>query len=156
MMNRPNRNTIEKLLSLVEPVTESGCWIYHGCVSPNGYAYARFEGKPVSVHRLLYTRFVGQIPLDLQIDHLCRVKCCVNPAHLEAVTSQENTLRGIGPSAMNAKKTHCPRGHELIGNNVYLRLGRMRNCVLCRNLQNKMRRAKRKAEYRAIVKRGRV
>jgi hypothetical protein len=70
-------------------------------------------------HRFAYSVLVGPIPDGLQIDHLCRNEMCVNPEHLEPVTQRINMLRGTGPQAVNAQKTHCPKGHPLSGNNVY-------------------------------------
>jgi hypothetical protein len=65
-------------------------------------------------HRHSYRLFVGEIPDGLFIDHLCRVRNCVNPAHLEPVTRKENILRGVGWAAENARKTACPLGHSLL------------------------------------------
>jgi hypothetical protein len=87
------------------------------------------------VHRWMYENFVGPIPADLQLDHLCRNARCINPEHLEAVSPRENILRGQGPSAQAARRTHCPRGHELIGENLTHRRNRTdRECRLCKNL----------------------
>lgn len=73
----------------------------------------------VLAHRYAYELLVGPIPEGLHIDHLCRVRLCVNPAHLEAVTCHENNRRSTSPTAVNAKKTHCPRGHEYTEENTY-------------------------------------
>jgi hypothetical protein len=85
------------------------------------------------MHRYAYEALVGPIPDGKQIDHLCRNRACCNPEHLEPVTIQENIRRGEGPQAINARKTHCIRGHALSGDNLYLvpKSGR-RNCVICR------------------------
>jgi hypothetical protein len=81
---------------------------------------------------LAYEYANGPIPEGLQIDHLCRVKCCINPDHLEAVTPSVNVLRGLVPitaskhmKALRARqiaipRTHCARGHELTAENVYI------------------------------------
>ena len=95
-----------------EPIPESGCWIWIGAVNPFGYGWQQRGGRKFMAHRVVYEALVGPIPHGMQLDHLCRVKCCVNPAHLEPVTGQVNTLRGMGPSALNARKTHCQQGHE--------------------------------------------
>jgi hypothetical protein len=88
-------------------ISPTGCWIWKGSLNPDGYPF--FSQK--SVHRLSYQILVGPIPDGMEIDHLCRQRACVNPHHLEAVTHKVNVLRGNGPTAKNAQKTHCPRGH---------------------------------------------
>lgn len=110
----------EELLSRYEPVTESGCWIWAGQIGPDGYA--RLNATRLSsiyAHRFFYEQYKGPIPHGLTIDHLCRVKCCVNPYHLEAVTQQVNILSGNNAAAQNAAKTHCPQGHEYTKSNTY-------------------------------------
>jgi hypothetical protein len=106
---------------------EQGCWRWTGSIRPNGYG--SFQGA--SAHRVAYELFVGAIGPDLCVDHLCRVRDCVNPLHLEAVTRAENTLRGTSPAAENARKTTCKRGHPLSGENLYLSNG-ARSCLACR------------------------
>jgi hypothetical protein len=69
----------------------------------------------VRAHRLSYEFIFGPIPEDHEVDHLCRLRPCVNPFHLEVVTHQENNLRGTSPAAMHAAKTACPQGHEYDG-----------------------------------------
>lgn len=80
--------------SKIFPVTESGCWLWTGAVDFSGYGTAFYKRKQTRAHRASYEIHFGPIPNGLTIDHLCRVKCCVNPAHLEAVTLRENNLRG--------------------------------------------------------------
>lgn len=87
----------------------------------------------MEVHRVSYQEFNGPILPGLVIDHLCRNKKCVNPKHLEAITSGENVLRGVGPTAMNARKTHCMRGHKLLG-----KVG-SRSCQTCIHDRDKIR-----------------
>lgn len=82
-------------------------------------------------HRFSYQLYKGNIPKNLVIDHLCKNPSCVNPDHLEAVTNRENILRGISPAAINSKKTHCPKGHKLSGDNVYI-YRNSRWCKKCR------------------------
>ncbi len=88
------------------------CWLWTASQRTNGYGqFAIKHGQVVYAHRFAYEALVGPIPVGLQIDHLCRVRHCVNPSHMEPVTPRENTLRGYGISVINAAKTHCPQGH---------------------------------------------
>lgn len=72
---------------------ENGCWVWQKQCTPNGYGRKWVDGTGVLSHRWYYEQAVGPIPEGLQIDHLCRVKRCCNPAHLEAVTGTENRRR---------------------------------------------------------------
>ena len=90
---------------------EDGCHLWNAAVSGKGYGAIQIDGTPVGAHRVAYEMYVGPIPDGLHIDHLCRVVSCVNPSHLEPVTSRENTLRGA------AVKTHCPQEHEYSSRN---------------------------------------
>lgn len=98
------------------------------------------------VHRLVWEHLVGPIPDGMTLDHLCRITNCVNPDHLEVTTMGENVLRGFGPSAQNARKTHCKRGHALTGENVYYRKDRPghRHCKTCDREGQRRRYATRK------------
>jgi HNH endonuclease len=110
-------------------VVPSGCWLWWGRKTDDGYGL--FGHKNTRAHRAAYEFFVGPIPEGMQLDHTCRVRHCVNPGHLEAVSSRENTLRGETVTGLNAQKTHCPQGHPLDGDNVYLYKGK-RACKECR------------------------
>lgn len=110
---RPQGRSIEERFWSNVVEDPSGCWIWTGGKTRGGYGQftpitTGPEAKTWKAHRFAYDIMVGPIPDGLQLDHLCRVRHCVNPEHLEPVTAQVNTLRGIGVSALNAKKIRCP------------------------------------------------
>ncbi len=109
---------------------EGECWIWQA--SKNQYGYGKYfhNGRLQGSHRVAYEAIVGPVTKGLELDHLCRNRACVNPIHLEPVTHQVNLLRGQGFNAINARKTHCKRGHELIAENLYTRKGK-RRCNAC-------------------------
>jgi hypothetical protein len=124
------------------------CWIWIGARHEQGYGHY-LRGK---AHRFAYEHFVGPIPAGLEIDHLCRIPPCVNPAHLEAVTPRENQLRGYGWSGRNARKTHCPQGHPYVEGNLYTwpaQKKRERRCLTCIRKNNRMRQRRYAAERKA-------
>lgn len=119
---------------------ESGCWQWTAARSSNGYGKIQVHAGTQSsdyAHRVSYELHVGPIPAGLVIDHLCRNKLCVNPAHLEPVTARENVLRGTGPSAKCAAMTHCIRGHLLDEENTYVCPRGKRGCRKCRREANR-------------------
>lgn len=91
----------------------SDCWIWTGPRRNKfGYGATCFFGRVLlCAHRASYQMFRGPIPEMMVLDHLCRVPACVNPWHLEPVTSTENNLRGTSPVAQNKRKEKCPYGH---------------------------------------------
>lgn len=84
---------------------ETGCWVWQAQTARKGYARFRHPSGQLA-HRYAYEHYVGPIPDGMTIDHLCRNQGCVNPAHMEAVTATENSLRA------HALRTTCPRGHD--------------------------------------------
>jgi len=126
------RSLRERVFSrlIVDP---SGCLLWTGAITSRGYGQVSSGNRNVPVHRLTYEWFVGPIPDGMEIDHLCRVKHCAAPAHLEAVTHRENVLRGRSPSALQARQTHCIHGHELTADNTYTPPGKYgRLCRICK------------------------
>lgn len=99
------------LSSEIDPAT--GCWNWMHAIDPTGYGRVKRSRRADMAHRVSYEMFVGAIPAGLHLDHLCRNRRCVNPHHLEAVSQRTNILRGTGWAGVNARKTHCVRGHDL-------------------------------------------
>lgn len=134
-------------MSHVSPEPNSGCWLWTHRVTGEGYAmYWNWPTKQWRIaHRHAYLTFVGPIPEGLHLDHLCRVRCCVNPDHLEPVTPLVNTRRSTA-GWQNRAKTHCPRGHPYAGDNLFMRPrrdGQERHCRTCAREATRKSRAKR-------------
>lgn len=130
--NRKRKPLEDKLKNY--QLNENGCWVWLGCKSNIGYGKVLIEGENTLAHRFFYLTLKGPIPEGLCLDHLCRNRACVNPDHLEPVTPGENTLRGVGPSALNRKKTHCLKGHPFDPSPVISKTGfnRGRICKICK------------------------
>jgi hypothetical protein len=92
-----------------------GCWKWTGSVDRDGYA--KYSGR--MAHRLVYLMTHGSVPIDTELDHLCKVRACVNPDHLEPVPHAENNSRSESPSAVHARQTRCVHGHEFTSENTY-------------------------------------
>lgn len=120
-------------------VDKSGeCWLWTGARDWNGYGQTAIGHVNLRAHRVAYELERGPIPDGLTLDHLCRNPPCVNPSHLEPVTSGENTMRGDTPASVNAAKTHCPSGHPLSGDNLFSVSGRRnRRCRECHRIQTR-------------------
>lgn len=101
----------ERFESKIERIPFHSCWEWNGHFNRLGYGMLNCGEKMRSAHRVSYEYHVGQIPDGLHIDHLCRNRACVNPAHLEAVTPRENIMRSNAPAALNARRLTCRRGH---------------------------------------------
>jgi hypothetical protein len=116
----------------------AGCWLWTGDDRLNKYGLFRIGSRATTAHRIAYEEMVGPIPAGLVIDHLCCNPACVNPSHLEPVTRQINTLRGLGPrlasermKARNRERTQCKHGHPYTPENTYHALDG-RRCHRCR------------------------
>ena len=115
-------------------VQDDGCWIWTGAKASNGYGSIGYESRTHSTHRLAYTLLVGPVPEGLQLDHLCRVKSCCNPAHLEPVTNAENQARRSWPT--------CKRGHAYSPENTARNSRGWRYCRECENARRRTARSK--------------
>lgn len=106
------------------------CWLWTGSRDRRGYgAWTRPDKSKARAHRFAYELVVGPIPEELVLDHLCSVRACVNPEHLEPVTHKVNIQRGAN---RNREKTHCKRGHEFTPENTYMTSAGGRGCRACR------------------------
>lgn len=118
-----------------------GCWLWSGHIRKDGYGATWIGSRPYAPHRLMYSVAFGDPPEGTVLDHLCRVRNCCNPGHLEAVSSAENLRRGVGWAGRKSQQTHCVNGHELGGDNLYITPAGNRQCRTCRK--------ERQAKFRA-------
>lgn len=124
----------ERFWSNVVKGAVTDCWPWTGRLNKKEHGYGRISvnGKSMQAHVYAYCLLVGPVPKGLELDHLCRNHLCVNPAHLEPVTHRVNSLRGISIQAINARKTHCLRGHEFTPENTARTREGGRKCKACR------------------------
>lgn len=113
---------VDRLLAK-RTITDSGCWEWGGQRQPTGYGSIYVEGQQLRTHRVSYDLFVGPIPENLHIDHLCRNTSCFNPQHLEPVTHAENMRR--------LRREQCGKGHAMTDDNIYVYRNK-RHCKSCR------------------------
>ena len=132
------------------------CWLWTASTDSKGYGCFNNGMKMVRAHQFSFIQTKGIIAEGLELDHLCRRRNCVNPDHLESITHRENVLRSRGPSALNAQKTSCPKGHAYdLLNTLSHKNGAIRRCRRCeQNRRNaaywREYRRRRKAEGRPL------
>jgi hypothetical protein len=140
------KTLLERFNEKFIPEPNSGCWLWLGTLNKGGYGDICRNGrveKHAQAHRVAYELYVGPIPAGLDLDHLCRVRCCVNPAHLEPVTRSENVKRGLMPAINRARavaQTHCVHGHEFTAENTIHAKVRGRSTRECRECRLKRQR----------------
>lgn len=137
---KPRQSLEQRFWSKVNK-TES-CWLWNAKIEYGGYGIFWFNKKNVKAHRFSYEFIKGKIPIGLTIDHLCRIRHCVNPNHLEPVSLKENVFRSENFVAKNVKKTHCDRGHAFTPENTILSIrsgNRKRTCRTCKVNKSKER-----------------
>lgn len=121
------------------------CWLWIGRLSAKGYGAVSMPGtgRHRPAHRWVWEAVNGPVPDDLVMDHRCRTRACVNPAHLEPASNRDNIVRGIGPTAVNAHASHCVNGHALNETNTYDRPDGKRDCLDCKRERARVANAKR-------------
>lgn len=153
------RTPEEALWSHSRPGDPADCWLWEGGTNGKNYGVVSWNGKRGYAHRLSHEVHIGHIPEGMFVDHTChnadktcpggptcQHRLCVNPAHLEAVTPQQNMLRSLNtiPWA-HAQATACPQGHDYTPSNTRVYRG-MRRCLACARIRSQVwRDAKRSA-----------
>ncbi|NWN89184.1 MAG: HNH endonuclease [Micrococcaceae bacterium] len=122
--------------------SKGGCWLWIGYLNRSGYGTFGVNGKAMLAHRWSYEHYIGPIPDGLDIDHLCRVRHCVNPAHMEPVTNAENIARS--PIHYGAR-TRCKNGHEFTPENTAVRPDGGRRCLTCKRMWGRKTAARKRA-----------
>jgi len=129
---RTNKSDLDRFYEKLIPEPNSGCWIWIGAITKLNYTSFRFRHKTALAHRASYILHKGEIPSNKEIDHLCRMRCCVNPEHLELVTRSENIKRSpLTLPNLRAAQTHCIHGHAFDEINTYHNPAGKRACRIC-------------------------
>lgn len=124
--------SVDEWLRLIDQ-SDDGCWLWPGRRDTGGYGVIDTGGTSLKAHRVTYEAWVGPIPPGYTLDHRCKVRHCVRPAHLQPMPLAQNILLGDGYSGLNARKTRCIRGHEFTSENTitYPSAPRTRRCRAC-------------------------
>jgi HNH endonuclease len=135
MIDRLPRRIWEKIAVNLD----TDCWLWIASVRPTGYGQVHYRGRTCSAHKVVYEALVGPYPQS-DLDHLCRVRRCVNPRHLQPVSRKINANRGLNLVWMQLReRTHCPEGHLFSGENLIISWHNngngspVRRCRICRN-----------------------
>jgi hypothetical protein len=109
-----------------------GCWLWTSGITTYGYGWFRPHGmmNSVNAHRVSYELYVGPIPENMTIDHLCKTKNCMNPKHMEVVSRAENSRRA------SPIQSHCIHGHPFNDENTYVARSGNRQCCVCYKIRN--------------------
>lgn len=111
----PNRFNIRRFFAKVQRLP-NGCWLWKGALNGGGYGMFALGGVVTTTTRVSHAWFVGPVPSDHHVDHLCNRRACVNPAHLEAVTPAENMQRAL---VRSERAFFCKRGHPRTPENLW-------------------------------------
>jgi hypothetical protein len=121
------REARDRFFDKIEFIPFHECWEWIGSKNPKGYGNFNYKNKTTSAHRVMFELTYGSVDKDLDVDHICRNRGCVNPRHLRQVTHKQNILENSDNfSALNKKKSSCPKGHPY----DYFETGR--RCRQCR------------------------
>ena len=151
--NVVKKKTVEERFKEKFIKLSNGCWEWIASKDARGYGMFHVENQDSSTthnkraHIVSWLLAGNIIPPQHELDHLCRNHSCVNPNHLEAVTHKVNSLRGFAPSALNARKTHCHRGHEFSIENTYRYSDGRRDCKICMRIRYNNRVSKRSSSF---------
>ncbi|MFF5142548.1 HNH endonuclease [Streptomyces sp. NPDC013157] len=128
------------------------CRLWDGAINEDGYGHFWLDGRTVKAHRAAVALADGApVPANLDVDHRCRRRACVNRAHLEPVTHRENVLRSSNHVAARAAVTHCPARHAYDEANTIRAANGTRKCRACKNARARARRAEARIEQAAPV-----
>ena len=138
----------EQLQNKISPEPNSGCWLWTGALERCGYGQVHIKRKNKMAHRIIYEFYKGPIPEGYELDHLCRVRSCVNPDHLEIVRHITNVQRG-NSGINHSSKTHCKHGHEFSEANIHYNFNRgtrERVCITCMKRRSRLNYEKRRLD----------